>query len=229
MKKVILNLFFILFLSATFVLAEEIATSSPTLDVDKDEIKIFKEKIASKVAEIEKQKGDEAVAGFLVSSDNNKFFIQSETEKYQINTDDLLTKFYKIAGSKISSLGKNDLKKDEYIIAVGLKTDNVLEANAVYRDEKYLVRTGQITEINKENYQVKVVTFDKEELLLDIEIETKQLILNPKTLTIEKTGFSKIKAGDTVHFIVKKTQIKEKNKQFSAIKIIIVPQELFVK
>ncbi|MDO9027431.1 MAG: hypothetical protein Q7U68_01010, partial [Candidatus Roizmanbacteria bacterium] len=64
---------------------------------------------------------------------------------------------------------------------------------------------------------------------------TKQFIVNIKTLEIERVGFSKIKEGDTVHFVVKKTgnplrQLADGgNNNYSAIKILIIPQEYFIK
>lgn len=53
-------------------------------------------------------------------------------------------------------------------------------------------------------------------------------MVNIKTLDLERVGFSKVKEGDTVHFVVKKTG-EEKNNSYSAIKILIIPQEYFIK
>ncbi|EKE14431.1 MAG: hypothetical protein ACD_12C00509G0001 [uncultured bacterium] len=53
-------------------------------------------------------------------------------------------------------------------------------------------------------------------------------MINIKTLLKETIGFSKLKEGDTVHFVVKKTGT-EKNNEYSAYKILVIPQEYFIK
>ncbi|MCX6730950.1 MAG: hypothetical protein NTZ55_03815 [Candidatus Roizmanbacteria bacterium] len=52
-------------------------------------------------------------------------------------------------------------------------------------------------------------------------------MLNAKTKEIESSGFSKIKEGDSVHFVVSKTNPgtgKEKNR-YDAVRILMIPQE----
>lgn len=212
------------------VFAEETSTVSPTIKTEKDEIKIFKEKIASKVAEITKEDNNEIITGFINSFDDKKILIQKEEEKYQLKIDDLLTKFYKISNNRIKDINYSDINNNNYVIAIGFKTESfVFEPKEVYLDENYIIKVGQITEVDKDKYQLKVSTLEKENFLLDIEIDTKQLILTPKILSFEKIGFSKIKEGDTVHFVIKRSQLKNENNQFSAVKIIIIPQEIFIK
>jgi hypothetical protein len=46
---------------------------------------------------------------------------------------------------------------------------------------------------------------------------------------MEKSGFSKIKEGDTVHFVVKKTGEEKELNRYSAQKILVIPQEFFIK
>ena len=109
--------------------------------------------------------------------------------------------------------------------------DNVITANVVLIDENFLVNSGKITEVDKENYNIKVLTSDKNTYNLNIETYTKQFMVNIKTLGIEGVGFSKIKEGDTVHFVVKKIGNPPAggNNNYSATKILIIPQEYFIK
>jgi len=88
---------------------------------------------------------------------------------------------------------------------------------------------GRVTEIDSVNYTLKLMTPEKENYNLDIESSTKQSILNIKTLDVEKSGFSKIKEGDMIHFVVKKTAYEQKDNSYSAIKILTIPQEFFIK
>jgi len=104
-----------------------------------------------------------------------------------------------------------------------------ITANEIYVDEKYLAKVGRVTEIDSVNYTLKLMTPEKENYNLDIESSTKQSILNIKTLDVEKSGFSKIKEGDMIHFVVKKTAYEQKDNSYSAIKILTIPQEFFIK
>ena len=105
--------------------------------------------------------------------------------------------------------------------------NDTIEANEIYIDEQFLVKTAKITVVYLSDYYLKVITYDKDEYTLDIQNSTRQFMLNVKTKEIEKSGFSKIKEGDTVHFVVSKTNPgsgKEKNR-YDAVRILLVPQE----
>lgn len=204
------------------------ASSSPTVVVDKD-IQLLKDKIANKVSEIRKQ-NNKAISGFVQSIDGNAMKLNNNGsgEVNQVKFDDTLTKVFKILGATKKEIKTNDIAKNDYAIVSGVVTDNIITANVVLIDENFLVDSGKITEINKENYNIKVLTSDKNTYSLDIETGTKQYMLNIKTLLRETVGFSKLKEGDTVHFVVKKTA-EEKNNSYSAVKILIIPQEYFIK
>jgi len=148
--------------------------------------------------------------------------------EYQIKLDDTLTKYYQIVGNNAKEIKVSDIKKDAFIITTGVENDKVITANIVYVDEMFLVKSGKITEVDKENYSLKVLSSDKDIYTLEIETTTKQQMINVKTLVAETSGFSKIKEGDTVHFVAKKTG-PEKNNTYTATKILIIPQEYFIK
>ncbi len=202
------------------------ASSSPTVVVDKD-IQQLKDKIANKVSEIRK-KNNKAISGFVLSNDGNKMRINNNGEENQVKFDDTLTKYFKITGAQKKEIKADDIAKNDYAIVSGVVADNIITANVVLIDENFLVDSGKITEINKDNYNIKVLTSDKNTYSLDFETNTKQFMVNIKTLDLERVGFSKVKEGDTVHFVVKKTG-EEKNNNYSAIKILIIPQEYFIK
>ncbi len=237
MKKIIQYCYIVSLLyclvTSSFVAAQtktltpsETASSLPTVVVDKD-IQLLKDKIANKVSEIRKQ-NNRAVSGFVVSNDGNTMKINNNGEENQVKFDNTLTKYFKILGTQKKEIKADDIKKNDYAIVSGVVADNIISANVVLIDENFLVDSGKIIEINKDSYNIKVLTSDKNTYSLDIETYTKQFIVNIKTLDLERVGFSKIKEGDTVHFVVKKTG-EEKNNNYSAIKILIMPQEYFIK
>ncbi len=182
------------------------------------------------------QKKDQRAYVGIVSKIKDSIVTINATEgvdekTYSIKIDDTLTHLYRIAGTKTNEIKKGDLEEGDYIIVTGQMLDNTVEANDVYIDEQFLVKTGRISEISKTDYYLKVITYDKDEYTLDIQNSTRQFMLNVKTKEIESIGFSKMKEGDSVHFVVSKTNpgtSKEKNR-YDAIRVLVIPQEFSVQ
>ena len=223
-REILLFLFFCFLFFANAVLAQT-ATSSAS---QKKQIDEFKEKIATKVAQLQKKVNNKAVAGFIEEISDNKLRIKTvDNDSFEIVLDSLITKYYQIKDNQMTEINFSDLKKDQYIIASGLVDNNKVTANFIYLDESFLVMGGKVIEVNKAEYFLKVLANEKEIYLLDIETKTKQLILNIKTINLERTGFSKIREGDTIYFVIKNS--KEKKGRYPAEKILIVPQEYFIQ
>jgi len=216
-----------LFLLDFFILASEKITSDSAKKESEKEVEILKEKIASKVAEL-RQENKQVISGKIVAIKQGEIeIVNNNNEKKIVSIDDLLTKYYSINLNQKREINFSDLKKDDYIVVSGIINDKGINADMIFVDEKYIVDFGKIMEINKEEYWLKVVTSTNETISLDIETFTKQWLLNIKSLELEKTGFSKIKEGDTIHFVVRDK--KNENNRFSAQKIVIIPQEYFLK
>lgn len=236
MKIKSINYFIILllvgFVMRITVIGQE-ATSSPTVTqkattTEENAIKDLKEKVANKVAEIRK-KNSQAVTGRATKISLSSIKIKKNDGKdFEIKLDDTLTKYYRISGAVQKEIKKEDIEENDYLIATGVINDVSITANSIFIDQPYLVGNGKITEVNKENFEIKVMTADKTVFSLSIENTTKQQILNIKTFEIEIAGFSKIIAGDSIHFVVEVTG-EEKNNTYQADKILIVPQEYFIK
>lgn len=208
--------------------SETVKTSTASA-VDDTEIKTLKEKIATKVAEL-REKNNKAVSGTVTTVTTNTMKIKSYDEKeYEVKIDEALTKAYEIVNNQKKEIKLQDIKKGAYIIVTGDLNDKTIAANFIYMDELYIVTSGKVSEVNKEDYYIRVLTTDKETYTLDIETFTKQQMLNIKTLEAEKVGFSKVKEGDTMHFVVKKTGKEQEVNRFAAQKIFIIPQEYFIK
>ncbi len=229
MKKLIV-LCALLFVCAGSIMAQtNTATSSPSIaPTQEKEIQILKDKIATKVAEL-REKNNRAIGGTITALDPSSISVQDFYENnYVIRLDSTLTKYYQVSTPNNKEIKFSDLKKGEYVFASGVIHDKEIDANSVYRDEQFIVLSGKITQVDKTNYALTVLTSDKDTYTLEIETGTKQEMLNIKTLNIESTGFSKIKEGDTIHFVVKRTG-SEKDNTYSARKILIIPQEYFMQ
>lgn len=228
-KKVLLSCVCAYLCVVVPVLAADATSSASSSSIDKG-AKLLIEKLATKVEETRK-KDQKAYVGTIVKVEGAIMTISSidgtDEKTYSIKIDDTLTSIFRIAGSAKKELKKSDLKEGDYVIVTGQMLNDTLEANEIYIDEQFLVKTAKITEVNKSDYYLKVITYDKDEYTLDIQNSTRQFMLNVKTKEIEKSGFSKIKEGDTVHFVVSKTNPgagKEKNR-YDAVRILLVPQE----
>ena len=238
MKKNIIILFVVanMLASMSLVIAQTtsssssaaVATTSGSVNVDKDTLNL-KERL-SKIVET-RNKDQKAISGFATIKDNT-ISIKDEdlNTQYIVKIDDSLTKLYQILGVTKKEIKASDIKSDMYLIVTGPVADKTISANIVFIDESYLIQSGKITEVNKTDFYIKVMSVDKEEYTLDIDSGTKQNMINIKTLEIERTGFSKIKEGDTVHFAAKKESSSKNSKNhFAAQKILIIPQEYFIK
>lgn len=203
---------------------------SPTVSSGQEkDIQTLKDKIATKVAEM-RQKNNKAVSGFVDTVSNNKIRIKTNLDdEYTVQIDSQLTKFFQITGSQKKEVNIDQIKKGLYIIATGVLNDKTINANFIYIDQLFEISSGKVTEVNKTDFYVKVMTTDKINVTLDIETFTKQQMLNIKTLSVEKVGFSKIKEGDTIHFVVNRTGNEKEPNRFSAQKITVIPQEYFSK
>ncbi len=198
------------------------ASASPTIAVSKDIINL-KEKVADAV----KKEDNKAVAGFVENKNKNTIKIMTDDgTEYAIKLDDTLTKYFQIIGNSKKEITSDDIGSNDYIIVSGVINDKSVTANSIFIDKNYLTFAGRVSNVDKDNYTVTVITNAKEEITLDIEDSTKQYILNIKTNAIEISGFSKIKEGDTIHFVVLKTSADKKDR-YSAVKTFIIPQEYF--
>ncbi len=226
----------IILLSQTFVFAQTGTQSaqqiSPTVSIEDKNIKNLKEKIATKVAEL-REKNNKAVSGFVTAISGLTIKIKDENDvEYDIKLDDALTKYSQIIGTQKKEIKLSDIKKETFVIVTGVANDKIINANIVYVDEMFLVKSGKITQVDSVNFSLKVLSSDKDSYMLDVETTTKQQMINVKTLEAERVGFSKIKEGDTIHFVVKKTGQENPpagGNTYTAIKILIIPQEYFLK
>jgi len=225
-KKILPSIFFFIFLVflINFIAfgQEKNSTSS-----SEKEVEILKEKIAIKVAEL-RQENNQAFSGNIINLSENLIEIKDKDDKkILINLDPTLTKYYRIKNNQKKEINFSDLEKNDYIVVSGIITDKGVNANLIFVDERYLVDFGRLIEINKEGYWLKINTLTNENIIIDIETNTKQWLLNIKNLELEKIGFSKIKEGDMINFVAKDS--KNESDHFSAQKIIVIPQEYFLK
>lgn len=192
------------------------------------EVQNLKDKIANKVSELQKKK-KRGISGVISEISDKEITIESEdSETFTITLDDVLTKYFVISGISKKEGTIKSLAKGDFIVVVGPETEGDVVANAIYKDERYIVGAGSVTEVNATDFYIKVVTTDKESMTIDMETNTKRVLMDSKTLEFETIGFSKIKEGDTVHYVLKKTGNERELNRYSALRVMVIPQEYFI-
>lgn len=204
------------------------AATTPT--AEEQQIESIKKSVANTVEEL-KKKGFKAAAGYINTVKDKQIVVKDSSEKTTtIKLDADLTKVYQITGSTKKEMKQSDLKKNMYIIVSGPVLDNVINANVVYIDEEYFVKSGKIVEVNSADDSLKISTSERDTITVDIDSRLKVQIMDSKTFVLSTiTSFTKIKEGDTVHFIYAKTGEETKANRFDALKVVVIPQEYFIQ
>jgi hypothetical protein len=204
------------------------ATTTPSAE-DK-QIETIKKNIANTVQEIQK-KGHKAAAGYITSIKDTQVVIKDSLDKTtNVKLDPQLTQVFQISGSTKKDIKQSDLAKNMYIIVSGPLLDNTINANVVYVDEEYFVKSGKIVEVNTTDDSLKISTTERDTVTVDIDSRLKVQIMDSKTLELSTiTSFTKIKEGDTVHFIYAKTGKETTPNRFDALKVVVIPQEYFIQ
>jgi hypothetical protein len=194
-------------------------------------IKPLRDKLAEVVAKMRKD-DQRVLAGEIVKLSEINFEVDtvfSSRERFVI--DEALTKYFKITGSAIEEVKRQDLAIGQYIVVTGPNLDNVVNANEVFIDEHFETKSGRITQINLADFTFKMETFDKDELSVNIEKSTTQEILAfaGDSVSVQSGGFSKMKEGDIAHIVYGLPKINERKTQVTPTKLFIIPSAYFNK
>lgn len=203
-------------------------SSSSATEVD-ETVKAFKERVAKAAGAGRSEQ--QALSGRVLSQkDNELTLLTNNNETYSVTVEKDLTMIYSLVNGVKKEKEFKDITKDDYLIVTGPMIDKTVNANSIYVEEQYLLQSGKVTEINNEDFYLNILNVDKENDLVDIETYSKIFLINIKTLESEKIGFSKIKVGDTIHVVYKKSvEDKKGERRYSATRILVIPQEYFLQ
>lgn len=200
----------------------KVSPTSANSDVEQ-----LRKKLAEKVTEL-KKKNYKPYSGEITKLADTTLTIETRSGEMEVKIDSTVTTIYQISGSTKKEIKTDDLEKGDYIIVTGPVLDKTIDANLIFRDETFVVGSGKIVEVDTDGFLVKVITQDKSNYSFDIEKNTQMQLLNIKTLEPEKIGFSKLKEGDMIHYVADKPKEKTSTR-FSAVKLLVIPQEYFNK
>ncbi len=204
--------------------ATESATPTPTSKLDIT-VESLKKRIETKVQEMSK-KSKKMIAGIVEDVTDSTATIKTDTDvEYKVSLDETITTIKKTGIGEEGDLELADLEKGMFTLVTGPMIENQVTANVLYVQKQHLVIQGLITNITKSSFTLDVTTIDKDTFTLDIEDDTQQTLMDSKTLELAKTGFSKMRIGDTIHAVIDKPSSDSKSTK--AHRILILPQEYF--
>lgn len=200
-------------------------TVSPAPTVTKqdkliDEINTLKEKVASKVAELQlvEKRG---IIGMVTDVTGNKITLQDSNSNTKIVDVDELTKFSS-PGVK-GTFGISDISKGTVMSVTGLynKQSKRILARFINTTTLPVYLSGVITDIDKANYTITIINEKQIKTIIDIENITKT-----QTYTeadgLQRIGFSKLKVDERVYAAGFMDE-KQKNRMTGS-RIIIFPE-----
>lgn len=226
MKKILsIILSLILFISFTHTVNAAAQKTTPTVaPTEKDEklntqINQLKEKIASRVAElnlVEKR----GVIGVVTEVSAHQITLTDVSGKNRMIDVDEITKF---SSASNKNFGLSDLTKGTKISVLGLYNKQSKRILARFISIATIPNffSGTISEIDKKNFIITVVTEDQKQTKVDIQTSTK-ILTQEQDAGLIKYGFSKLAVGNRV-FVVG-TPNKKDPSLFVATRFITLPQ-----
>lgn len=196
------------------------APSAASGDKLNDQINQLKEKIASRVAElnlVEKR----GVIGIVAETSANQITITDIAGKNRIIDVDEITKFSS-PGVK-GSFGISDLTKGTKISVLGLynKQSKRILARFIEVTASPTFLSGAVSTIDPKNFIVTVISADQKETKVDIQTTTK-ILTQEKETGLVKYGFSKVKVTDRI-FVIGSPDKKDPM-LFVATRFIVLPE-----
>jgi hypothetical protein len=196
---------------------------------DETDVRELRDRLASKVAAL-RQIDVRVIAGEIVTVSDSSLQLQTvfgTTEDVEL--DPVLTKYYRITGAAKEEVDKNAIITGKYAIVNGPKSEGRVLANEVYLDEAFDSKAGRVAEVNTRDLQIKLETFDKENITIKASKNTSIQTMNPQTLGLSQTTVSGIKEGDTIHMVYRVRSIREKDTSVVPFRLLHIPNSFFVQ
>lgn len=201
MKKTIFIFFVIYSLSLIISLnsyaASPIPTASPSTE---EQINELKDRIASRVAQlnlVEKR----GIIGVVTDATDTQITLTDVKGDIRFIDVDELTKFDGTTNS--GSFGISDVKKGSTLGVLGLYNKQSRRILARTVEELVIPKIihGNVATIDSDNFILNIVTDKNEQLQVEFETTTKSFSYDKTGQQLIKSGFSKIKIGESI-FVV---------------------------
>jgi LysM repeat protein len=193
-------------------------TSKPTSQTLSEQINKLKERIATRVAElnlVEKR----GIVGQVSEVKGTEITLITLNGKTIIVEVDELTKFTPL--DKSNSFGISSIKKGMTLSAIGRYNKQTERLRALFIDQFILpvFLSGIVREINAQDFSLTIETTDKKTYTVDVETSTRTQSFT-KDSGLTRSGFSRINPLDRI--LVTGYASKEDEKRISASRILIL-------
>lgn len=186
-----------------------------------DKIKLLKEKVASKVAQLS-QIIQFAADGTITKIEEDILTFSTDGEEKTVTTDED-TKYLSYNNRlQTISINSDNIAVNNYITVLGseqIGTD-LVTAKLIVKTPRVFFFTGIIKEIDqkKGTFTIK----EKEsEYIFDYEVNTKSVLYNNKSQKLESVGFSKLAKEQSVQIVA--TPQEKSETRFTALRLVIIP------
>lgn len=238
MKKTTLLITIILLVFANIVSAQEESTEDsvsptqkPTVKQDQpsptkstvDKIQEIKDKVASRVAELKKEKLS-AISGTLKSSSEAALVLVVDGADYTVQLDEE-AKVYSVSNALRKSEKKlTDIEKNTHLSVVGTidKEEKTAIAKVIVEKTPALSLIGSVSEVSSKDGTIMINSTDNKTFTVDIEVSTKSNAYDIKSGELVKVGLSKIETGSKIHVYGTSGESEER---ITASRILILPKE----
>lgn len=172
-------------------------TNDPVKEKLDDQINQLKEKIASRVSElnlVEKR----GIIGTVKEVKGNAITLTDAAENTRFVDVDEITKF---SSEGVTNYGLSDIKPGAKLSVLGIynKQSKRLLARYVNTYSNPTIYSGAITAIDAKNFQITVMTPEQKEIKVDVETSTKLSSYTPQD-GLAKNGFSRLTVGERISF-----------------------------
>lgn len=221
-KTLLLPVIFILFVSMTYgINAADITSESKNSPSSELKIKELKEKLASRVAELNIVSQKVFIGEIKTISDQKIIFnVLGNEVTANLNDDTAISEI----GSdfKKNTIKLDDLKVNQtvYIWGTFNSTTNTITAKSVLVMELPLALIGRIKNVDKKNYQITIAVSAKD-YLVDIDQTTRTSIYDEHK-GLSKGGFSKLSENQLVYVYGFLKTTKEGTELLPAERILIL-------
>lgn len=198
-----------------------IPTTKPTNNPAMDQINAFKERVASKVAEL-KLVDRRGIIGTVTAISSTQLTLTDMQGKTQFVDVDELTKF--ASDSAKDSFGISDITKGETLGILGLFNKQSKRIMARFVEGSISLPTiihGAIIAIDKENFAFTVITEKGTKYVIDVENITKTQNYT-KAGGLVRAGFSKLEVGQHT-IVIAYPNAKDKTRYIGS-RILLFPE-----
>lgn len=186
-----------------------------------DKINLLKEKVASKVAQLQKSI-QFAADGNITEIEEEILTFSADGEEKTITTDETTRYLSRSSRLKTTTADLSDLAVNDNVTILGseqIGTD-LVTAKLIIKTPQVVFFTGVIGKVDSDGGTLTIKEKDSE-YIFDYEVYTDSMLLNSETEKLESGGFSKLEKDQQLQILA--VPQKGSENRFTALRLVIIP------